>query len=155
MTSTPESIDPFDLARFVAAQEGRFTSALNELKQGSKKSHWIWFIFPQLDGLGRSSTAKHYSIKSRGEAEAYLQHPLLRQRLVQCAEALLHLHGNSATEIMGHPDDMKFRSCMTLFASILEDDSVFRKVLDKYFQGHADPKTLRILMAGHGSAKNR
>jgi len=135
----------FDLDRFVTAQEAVFEVALAELKRGQKRSHWIWFIFPQLAGLGSSSTSRKYAIKSLGEARAYLGHPVLRQRLLECCRAVLSIQGRSASDIMGYPDDLKLRSSMTLFA--LADDSLseFRQVLDRYFNGQLDPRTLELL----------
>lgn len=145
----PTAEDPFNLARFVSAQQSTFSSALTELTRGQKESHWMWFIFPQIDGLGSSRTAKVYAIKSRDEAVAYLRHPLLAQRLVQCCQALLRVEGKSASEVMGYPDDLKLRSSLTLFSSISERDSIFQRVLDKYFQGRADQRTLDILAKEH------
>jgi uncharacterized protein (DUF1810 family) len=145
MGTNVTSPDPFNLARFISAQETTFPIALSELTRGRKQSHWMWFIFPQIDGLGSSRTAKLYAIKSRDEAVAYLQHPLLAQRLVQCAEALWQVDGKSASEIMGYPDDMKLRSSMTLFAAVSQPGSIFQRVLDKYFQGQPDQKTVQII----------
>jgi len=137
--------DPFNLARFVTAQEGVFEVALAELRRGEKRSHWMWFIFPQIEGLGSSFTAKEYAIKSLDEARAYLKHPDLGPRLVECCRAVLSVHGKSASEIMGYPDDLKLRSSMTLF--LLADDSYpeFRQVIDRYFQGQPDRRTLELL----------
>lgn len=137
--------DPHDLQRFIAAQEGVYERALSELQRGSKESHWMWFIFPQHAGLGRSSTAQFYAIKGRDEAKAYLNHPILGQRLIECSEALLQIEGKSAAEIFDFPDDLKLRSCMTLFANISEPDSVFVRVLRKYFRGQPDGKSLELL----------
>lgn len=137
--------DRFDLNRFVQAQEEVYPRALAELKLGRKRSHWMWFIFPQIDGLGYSSTAKFYAIKSKDEATAYLAHPLLGKRLMECAEALLKIEGKSAAEIFGYPDDLKLRSSMTLFASITPGGSVFSRVLDRYFEGEPDARTLELL----------
>ena len=137
--------DPFNLSRFLTAQERTYDRALSELKRGEKESHWMWFIFPQIDGLGHSETAKKYAIKSRQEAEAYLQHPVLGQRLVQCSEALLKIQGRTASEIMGYPDDLKLNSSMTLFASISKAGSVFHQAIDRYFQGQTDRRTLDLL----------
>src|SRR5262245_46808769 len=114
----PGTHDPYDLSRFLRAQEGDFEQALPEIKSGRKCSHWMWYIFPQIDGLGFSSTSKHYSIKSIEEARAYLDHPVLGPRLVECAAAAIAVENRSATEIFGCPDDMKLRSCATLFACI-------------------------------------
>ena len=139
--------DPFDLNRFTIAQERIYDAVIEELKDGQKRSHWMWFIFPQIDGLGYSSTAKHYAIKTIEEARAYLSHPVLGSRLKKCAEIILTLKGKSASTIFGYPDDMKLRSSMTLFASIDEDppNSVFTRVLDRYYEGEQDTATLRIL----------
>jgi uncharacterized protein (DUF1810 family) len=139
--------DPFDLARFTTAQEGVYTRALAEIRAGDKRSHWMWFIFPQIDGLGVSSTAKHYAIKSAEEARQYLSHPVLGPRLLECAEAVLAVEGRSASEIFGSPDDLKLNSCMTLFESVAGRDTVFGRVLDKYYQGERDTKSQEILAA--------
>ena len=125
-----------DLDRFVSAQEGDYEQALAELRDGRKRSHWMWFVFPQLRGLG---------IERREEAAAYLAHPVLGPRLVACAEALLETEGRTAREILGSPDDLKLRSCATLFAEVAPAGSVFERLLDKYFEGQADPVTLRLL----------
>lgn len=140
-----DSPDPFDLQRFTSAQERVYRDVLAELRGGRKRSHWMWFIFPQIEGLGYSATSKHYAIKSPQEARAYLQHPVLGARLVECAETILQLTGRSASEIFGSPDDMKLRSSMTLFAAVADTDSVFARVLDKYFGGKPDQKTLDLL----------
>ena len=137
--------DPYDLSRFVQAQEGVYEEALSEIRSGRKQSHWMWYIFPQFDGLGFSSTSKHYAIKSIAEAKAYLSHPLLGSRLLACAEAALSVQGPTALEIFGSPDNMKLRSCATLFASVSQPGSVFDQLLDKYFQSERDDKTLRLL----------
>lgn len=139
--------DPHDLHRFVEAQEGVYERALGEIKSGRKRSHWMWYIFPQFEGLGLSSMSERYSIKSVAEARAYLGHPLLGLRLIACAEALLSLEKRSAEEIFGSPDNTKLRSCATLFAQVSPADSVFHRLLDKYFQGEGDEKTLRLLVA--------
>ena len=143
--------DRFDLNRFVQAQEQVYPQALSEIKRGQKRSHWMWFVFPQLDGLGSSSTAKFYAIKSKDEAKAYLNHPLLGRRLVECAEVLLKLQGKSAEEIFGYPDDLKLRSSVTLFASVSEPGSVFSRVLDQYYGSQPDAKTLELLKQGPAS----
>jgi len=138
--------DPFGLHRFMEAQERVYGSVLSELGNGQKRSHWMWFIFPQIAGLGQSSTSIHYSIKSVEEARAYLEHPVLGTRLVECSRALLDVEGRSASAIFGYPDDMKLRSSMTLFASVAEDPrSVFVQVLDRYFEGERDDATLAIM----------
>jgi len=137
--------DSFNLARFVVAQEGIFEAALAELRRGRKRSHWMWFIFPQIEGLGSSSTSKKYAIRSLDEARAYLKHPVLGPRLLGCCRAILSIQGRSASEIMGYPDDLKLKSSMTLFA--LADDShpEFRQVIERYFQGESDRRTLELL----------
>ncbi len=139
--------DPHDLNRFVQAQEGVYDQALAEIRSGRKRSHWMWYIFPQFDGLGpvRPPDYKHYAIKSIAEAKAYLSHPVLGPRLVECAEAALSVQGRTAYEIFGSPDDKKLRSCATLFASVSQPGSVFDRLLDKYYQGERDSKTLRLL----------
>lgn len=139
--------DPFDLNRFVSAQDGPFEAALAELRRGHKRSHWMWFIFPQLAGLGASSTSRKYAIKSLDEARAYLAHPMLGPRLLDCCKALLSVQGRSASQIMGYPDDLKLRSSMTLFALTGDSHSEFRQVLDRYFAGQLDPRTLELLRA--------
>ncbi len=136
-----------DLDRFVKAQEGDYERALAELRSGRKRSHWMWYVFPQVRGLGASPTSRHFAIEGREEAAAYLAHPVLGPRLVACAEALLGLEGKSAREILGSPDDLKLRSCATLFAEVAPPGSVFRKLLDKYFEGRPDAATLRLLGA--------
>ena len=138
-------MDPFSLSRFVEAQEGVYERALSELQAGQKRSHWIWFIFPQYDGLGFSAISKRYAIKSVDEAEAYLRHPVLGPRLLECAEAILAIEGRSAAQVFGSPDDMKLRSCATLFARVSLPGSVFARVLDKYFGGEPDEKTLQFM----------
>jgi uncharacterized protein (DUF1810 family) len=137
--------DPFDLSRFAIAQEGVYPRVLSELKNGQKKTHWIWYIFPQIEGLGESETSKFYAIKSREEAREYLNHPLLGKRLLECSEAVLAIAGRSVTEIFAFPDDLKLQSSMTLFASFSEPNSIFIRVLEKYFSGEQDVKTLQIL----------
>lgn len=139
--------DPHDLARFVAAQEGVYEAAVAELRRGAKRSHWMWFVFPQVAGLGSSSMAVRYAIGSRAEADAYLAHPVLGPRLRECATALLGVEGRSAHQIMGSPDDVKLKSSMTLFAAIAEPGSPFQAVLDKYYSGETDPKTEAFLKA--------
>ncbi len=141
------SRDPHNLVRFVHAQERDYARALAEIQSGLKQSHWMWYIFPQLDGLGSSPTSRHYAIRSVDEARAYLAHPLLGPRLTACAEAVLGMEGRSASDIFGAPDDMKLRSCATLFASVAGDGSVFHRVLDKYFDTEPDPRTVRLLQS--------
>ena len=137
--------DPHDLNRFVEAQEGVYERALAEIRNGRKRSHWMWFIFPQIEGLGFSAMAQRYAIKNREEARAYLDHETLGPRLLACVKALLKLEGLSADEIFGYPDEMKLRSCATLFAQISAPGSVFHHLLERYFEGQPDPKTLRLL----------
>ena len=136
----------YDLERFVKAQERDYHVALSEIKAGRKKSHWIWYIFPQLKSLGRSRYAEFYGLEDVDEAKAYLEHPVLGARLKEISEALTELYEFDPEEVMGgHPDDWKLQSCMTLFAHISEPDSVFHKVLKKYFDGKTDDKTLSLL----------
>ena len=136
---------PHDLTRFLEAQERVYAVALAELRAGRKRSHWMWYIFPQFKGLGYSTTSQQYAIKSRAEAEAYLQDPVLGPRLVECMEAVLGISGKSAYDILGSPDDLKLRSCATLFATVSPAGSVFERLLVQYFQGQPDPKTLSLL----------
>jgi uncharacterized protein (DUF1810 family) len=137
--------DPYDLNRFIRAQEGVYERALAELRGGLKRTHWMWFIFPQIEGLGHSPTTQHYSIKSLEEARQYLAHPVLGARLVECAEAVLVVLGRSASDIFGHPDDWKLQSSMTLFELVAGPRSVFERILDKYYLSKRDPKTLQIV----------
>lgn len=137
--------DPYDLERFVQTQQPIYEQVLSELKAGRKRSHWMWFIFPQLAGLGQSPTSRAYAVQSLAEAEAYLQHPVLGPRLIECAEAVLAVEGRSAREILGTPDDRKLRSCATLFALVSPPGSVFHRLLDKYFEGKPDDRTLQLL----------
>lgn len=136
---------PIDLSRFLRAQEGTFDQALSEIRGGLKQSHWMWFIFPQFDGLGFSETARYYAIHSVNEATAYLEHPVLGSRLRECMEAVLAIQGHSMLEVFGTPDDLKLRSCATLFASVSPEESVFQQVLKKHFGGVPDEKTLDLL----------
>jgi uncharacterized protein (DUF1810 family) len=137
--------DTYELNRFISAQKGVYDLVLAELRDGLKRTHWMWFIFPQIDGLGHSSTTRLYSIKSLDEARHYLSHPVLGARLVESAEAVLAVSGLSASDIFGHPDDWKLQSSMTLFALVAEPGSVFERVLEKYYQGKRDGRTLQIL----------
>jgi len=139
------SHDPFDLARFTRAQEGVYDQALAELRRGQKETHWMWFIFPQIDGLGRSPTARQFAIKSVEEARAYLNHAVLGRRLLECSQALLNIPGKSAAQVFGFPDDLKLKSCMTLFARVSGPDSPFERVLSKYFKGQPDHRTIELL----------
>ncbi len=144
-TDASRTPDPFDLSRFLAAQDPIYPEALSEIRAGRKRTHWMWFVFPQAIGLGTSPTARHYAIRSLAEARAYLAHPVPGHRLRECAESLLRVRGKSASEIFGYPDDMKLRSSMTLFASVAEEDSVFAEVLERYFGGKRDPLTLGFI----------
>lgn len=137
------------LKRFIDAQERDYENALTEIRNGRKRSHWMWYIFPQVKGLGFSSTSQLYGIANLKEAEAYLRHPVLGQRLIVVCNVLLELENTTATDIFGSPDDMKLRSAMTLFAATKDSDPVFQQVLDKYFQGKADSQTLTILNRNH------
>ncbi|PJJ60552.1 DUF1810 domain-containing protein [Hymenobacter chitinivorans] len=134
-----------DLQRFLSAQATDYATALTEIRNGRKRSHWMWYIFPQLQGLGFSETARFYAIKDQQEAEAYLHHPVLGPRLVEISRTLLGLDSSDATHVFGSPDDVKLKSCMTLFATLKGADPVFKQVLDKFFQGAADAKTLLLL----------
>jgi len=137
--------DPHNLSRFLEAQRDVYRRALAEIRCGRKRSHWMWFIFPQIDGLGFSATTKRYSIKSRAEAEAYLAHPILGLRLLEICAAALQVEGKSALEIFGSPDDMKLKSCATLFALVSPRDSVFHRIIDRYFDGRVDEATLELV----------
>lgn len=137
--------DTFDLDRFVVAQERVYETALREIRNGRKQGHWMWFIFPQIAGLGRTEISRLYAIKSREEAVAYLDHPVLGPRLREISQALLAHDDKSATELLGTPDDLKLRSSMTLFKSVSTDNDVFLGVLDRYYGGEEDPQTFRIL----------
>jgi uncharacterized protein (DUF1810 family) len=141
MTST----DPHNLARFIEAQRDTYDDAIAEIRGGRKRSHWMWFVFPQIAGLGVSETSKRYGIRSRAEAEAYLAHPVLGPRLRESVEAVLAVEGHSAHDIFGSPDDVKLRSCMTLFAAVSPPGSAFERLLERYFDGEPDGRTLRLL----------
>ena len=134
-----------NLSRFLTVQQDDYATALSEVKAGSKRSHWMWYIFPQISGLGYSDRSKRYAIKDLAEATDYLAHPVLGQRLKEISAALLELDSNNATHVMGSPDDLKLRSSMTLFALVQGNDSVFDKVLRKFFDGHKDPATLQLV----------
>lgn len=135
--------DPYQLDRFVVAQdEGSYRAAVGELRAGRKTSHWMWFIFPQVAGLGRSAAAQHFAISSLDEAQAYLRHPVLGPRLRECVQLLAALDGKSADQILGSVDAMKLRSSLTLFMAAAPDEPLFRDVLAKYFGGAADQLTL-------------
>jgi uncharacterized protein (DUF1810 family) len=145
-----QETDPHHLSRFLTAQDGDYDRALAEIRGGRKRSHWMWYIFPQVDGLGFSAMSQKYAIKSLAEAEAYRNHPVLGPRLVECCEAVLSVEGRTAAEIFGPVDEMKLKSCATLFACVLPDGSVFHRLLEKCFHGQRDAKTLGQL--GHGVA---
>lgn len=136
--------NPFNLNRFIQAQEKIYDRVLAELRNGRKQSHWMWYIFPQIDGLARSATSKYYAIKSREEAIAYMNHHVLGKRLFECANTVLVIEGKTVLEIFGYPDNLKFKSSMTLFSAIAKD-SLFINVLDKYFQSEQDNRTLQLL----------
>lgn len=133
------------LERFVTAQEKNYQDALSELKSGRKRSHWMWYVFPQIKGLGFSELSKFYAIEDVKEAENYLVHPVLGKRIIEMAHVLLALNENDAGKVFGYPDDMKLKSSMTLFAGVNRANPVFLKVLDKYFNGEQDEATLRII----------
>ena len=137
--------DEHDLNRFVEAQRSTYERALAELRSGRKRSHWMWYVFPQIAGLGFSEMSRRYAIGSFAEARAYLAHPLLGPRLIECFEAALGIEDRAAHEIFGSPDDLKFRSCATLFACVAPAGSVFQRALDKYFGGEGDLRTLELV----------
>ena len=137
--------DPYNLERFVTAQDRVLKQVLSELESGTKMGHWMWFIFPQIRGLGRSPISIEYAISSVDEARAYLQHPVLGPRLKECTRLALEVNGRSAADIFNTPDDMKFRSSMTLFAQVSVDDDIFQLALAKYFNGIADQLTIERL----------
>jgi len=134
-----------ELSRFVDAQDPVYERVCGELAAGKKLSHWMWFVFPQLRGLGSSAMAIRYGLASRDEAIAYWRHPLLGRRLTECSRLVLAVHGKSAFEIFGQPDDMKFRSCMTLFANCVDGEPLFLEALSRYYAGKQDEKTLALL----------
>ncbi len=135
----------YDLERFVSAQEGVIEQVVRELRQGQKQSHWMWFVFPQIAGLGQSATARRFAIGSLAEAEAYLEHPVLGLRLRECTRLVNAIEGRPVEEIFGYPDDLKFRSSMSLFARTAADNRIFLDALEKYFAGVPDPLTLERL----------
>ena len=145
MTPPGPAHDPHGLSRFVEAQTDVYGHALAEIRAGRKRSHWMWFVFPQIAGLGMSATSRRYAIRDLAEAKAYLEHPVLGPRLVECAAAACGVEGRSAFEVFGSPDDMKLRSCATLFAQASPPGSVFHRLLDRYFGGEPDDRTLRLL----------
>lgn len=134
-----------DLKRFLDAQENNYKRALAEIRRGRKQSHWMWYIFPQFAGLGFSETSRFYAIKTKAEAELYLVHPVLGARLIEISEALLEIEGKTANQIFGSPDDVKLKSCMTLFGTLQNAHPVFQRVLDKYFNGTKDRRTLDLI----------
>ena len=143
--SSRDSSDPFRLERFVTAQAATYRRVIAELEAGEKASHWMWFIFPQIRGLGRSSTAREFAISGRDEAQAYLRHSILGPRLIECTELVLRVRGRSLSEIFGSPDDMKFCSSMTLFAQVSPEHAIFSEAIRRYCDGNFDPLTLQEL----------
>ena len=137
--------DVYDLQRFILAQDPVYRQVCAELAAGAKTSHWMWFVFPQLRALGRSATAQHFGIACRAEAQAYWQHPVLGFRLKECSELVMAVQGKSALQIFHSPDDLKFRSSMTLFAQVAPQEAVFSRALARYFGGEGDLKTLDML----------
>jgi uncharacterized protein (DUF1810 family) len=135
----------YNLNRFLEAQETKYNEALTEIKKGKKQGHWMWYIFPQIAGLGFSEYNVFYAIKNREEATQYLQHPVLGKRLIQISKAVLEINGKTANEIFGKPDDRKLQSCMTLFNQVKNSEPIFQDVLDKYYQGIKDEKTIQLL----------
>jgi uncharacterized protein (DUF1810 family) len=152
LESAHEKGDPYDVDRFVYAQEHDHARALVESREGRKRSHWMWYVFPQLAGLGSSPMAERYAIRNLADADAYFRHPVLGPRLVLCAEAALGVAGRSASEIFGTPDDLKLRSCATLFARVSPPGSAFHRLLDRFFGGQPDPRTLALLQRRRGHA---
>ncbi len=135
----------YNLDRFLEAQENKFEDALAEIKTGKKQSHWMWYIFPQLEGLGLSEYNRFYAIQTKEEATQYLNHPILGKRLIKITKAIAEINDKSALEILGKPDERKLKSCMTLFSLLNNTNPIFQKVLDKYFQGTKDAKTIQLL----------
>ena len=140
-----EQRDAFRLERFVEAQEPVYEHVCAELREGRKRSHWMWFVFPQVRGLGHSPTAQHFAIRSRAEAEAFLRHPVLGVRLRECTALVNAVEGRGISDIFGYPDDLKFRSSITLFAEVAPEEQVFRQALDKYFGGEPDERTMALM----------
>ena len=147
--------DPYDLQRFVEAQDRDYARALAEISDGEKRSHWMWYVFPQCDGLGHSPTARRFAIRSVAEAEAYLRHPVLGPRLIEAAEAVLAVEGRSARDIFGSPDDVKLHSSATLFSRVSGAGSPFHRVLDRFFGGKPDGRTLELIGPGTPTDINR
>ena len=137
--------DPHDLQRFVDAQDAVYARVKEELARGAKASHWMWFVFPQLKGLGRSAIAQHYGIASREEAQAYWRHPVLGPRLKECTELVLAVAGKTALQVFGSPDDLKFCSSMTLFEHVVPDEPAFGRAIEKYFGGARDARTIGLM----------
>lgn len=135
----------YDLSRFIIAHKSDYATALSEIKNGHKESHWIWYIFPQLKGLGRSSTSEYYALQGIEEARAFLEDEYLSSHLIEISRALLEINSDNARAVMGRPDDMKLKSSMTLFSLAKPDEPVFSQVLDKYFQGKPDQRTKKLL----------
>lgn len=133
------------MERFIRAQQTDYATALTEIKRGRKRSHWMWYVFPQIQGLGFTETSRYYAIKSTGEASAYLKHPVLGSRLVEICNALLTLESNDPGKILGSPDDLKLKSSMTLFAALPDTNPVFGQVLNKFYRGAKDDRTLAII----------
>ena len=152
MSATPAAPDPFGLNRFLDAQAGIYETALAEIHAGRKRTHWMWFVFPQIAGLGSSPTSHFYAIKSDAEARAYLAHPVLGGRLRKSADAVLHLSARSATDVFGSPDDLKLWSSATLFAAVSEPGSVFEHLIARYFRGEPDTKTVELLAKARDAA---
>jgi uncharacterized protein (DUF1810 family) len=142
--------DPFGLDRFTQAQDPVYDRVVAELQSGEKRTHWMWYIFPQIDGLGHSATAQFFAIKTLEEALQYLAHPVLGPRLLQCADLVLAVRGRGVSQIFGYPDDLKLCSSMTLFEQAAGPDSVFGRVIDRYFGGERDTRTLDLLAAHKG-----
>ena len=140
-----QDADPFNLQRFVDAQNSVYQQVCTELRHGQKESHWMWYIFPQIEGLGYSSLSRKYAISSREEAEAYLRHPILGPRLRECTDLVNQIAGRSAGKIFGYPDDLKFHSSVTLFSEVAPGDRMFREALQKYFGGQPDQTTMNKL----------
>ena len=145
---TDHNSDKYELNRFVAAQALHYSVALQELRQGKKESHWMWFIFPQVAGIGYSEISRHFAINSTSEASAYLMHPLLGQRLVECCEAVLAIESRTAHEIFGSPDDMKLHACATLFSYVSPTGNIFDRIIVKYFGGKKHMKTISLIESG-------
>jgi uncharacterized protein (DUF1810 family) len=144
--------DPYNLGRFLSAQSTMYPQVLAELEAGQKLSHWIWFIFPQMKGLGHSAQSEFYGIGSLAEAQAYARHPVLGQRLTECTRLVNAVEGRPIAQILGFPDDLKFRSSMTLFARAISENALFRDALTKYFNGEPDPQTLALSGEPHSMA---